>query len=224
MGNADEPAPPGKVDRGALIDRVTPADLLIGAMLMMLLVFSWADAWMHPEYGLGHSTTEGTMWTGLGLLAGLFLLAAIVYWVAAAFFAALWQIPQPAARARLWLIFGGVETALIVLFYVTESVKDWDQSVSGGFSLSVAPTVTPGWAWYCGVVSAVLIAFGGVLKMAEHPRAPDVARQDTPERPPQNPRAPDPGPALWRLRTPRQSTPLGPVPSRPEPADPDKRW
>jgi hypothetical protein len=207
MGNAHEPAAPGRVDLGALVARVTPADLLIGATLLMLLVFSCADAWMHPEYPDGRSTTLETMWNGLGLLAALFLVAAIVYWVTAILFADLWHVPQPADPARLWLIFGGVETALIVLFYVTESMKDWDQSGSGRSSLSLAPTVTPGWAWYCGVASAGLIAVGGVLKMVEPPRTRRVA-------PP-----PQPAPA-----TEHSYTPLPPMPSRPEAADPDKRW
>ena len=192
----------------------TGAKLVLGAAVL-LFVFSWLDWFQVDEVGYGEN-----MWNGIGVLAGLLLIALIV-----------WQGLRLAnINLEIGVTPAMITAALAVLTLIFVFIRWIDKPGPGAISDAVDRTI---WAWL-GLALAIILVVGAFLNMqaagegiadirAAAAGAASAARgaadrNDTPAAaaPPPAPPAPE-----QTAAAPAESPPPAPPPAAPESAEPD---
>lgn len=172
QGEGGEPAAPAEHLGSGVAPRPVPprprlGEVAVGVALVALFAFSFAGAWFQAAAGcigiavpgssagvpgipympscVSQTYFFGSLWSGLGLLPALLLVAALLFFV-------IRRLPQvrlrlPVPEALIWVVFAVVEIGLFILNWVT----------SNGGVLSTGP----GWAFWVGVGLAGLLGVGG---------------------------------------------------------------
>ena len=217
------------VDFGAMFKRLSTADKVIGASLILLLIDSFISTWFHysidncgglsSQFSSACSSTYGSLWGDLGIVAALLLLVAIAFYVIRLFFSTQVELPAlPLPDWQLWMAFGVVEIVLFALHWLI------GRGNFAGFDIGSAPGVSrpPGWGLYVGILLAIAIVVGGYLKQNE-PQPVAAGTRVTPSAggygaPP--PSAPPSTPGGYGAPPPPPSAPPPPPPAAPPPAPP----
>lgn len=167
-------APPARagaltLDLTTLLRRLPVGDGLILAALLLLLGFSFIPAWVRatvticlgPAAGgcvpVG-ATSYAPLWGGYGIVPGLLLLLAAL-WFAVSRIVAL--RPSASLEAPLWIGFCAGEVALFLLHWV----------IDGGTGGGLPVTTTPGWAAFCSIAFAGLLGLGAGVNLRRARRA-----------------------------------------------------
>ena len=114
------------VDFGAMFKRLSTADKVIGASLILLLIDSFISTWFHysidncgglsSQFSSACSSTYGSLWGDLGIVAALLLLVAIAFYVIRLFFSTQVELPAlPLPDWQLWMAFGVMRALLFVI-------------------------------------------------------------------------------------------------------------
>jgi len=143
---------------------------VIGGALILLLIDSFLSSWYHLSFsasdlgvgslsGASSSTTYGSLWGGIGIVAALLLLVGIAFYVIRNFLSEQVELPAlPLPDTQVWMAFGAVEVVLMGLHWLI------GKGSYQGFDVPDAYSKSPGWAWYVGMILGIVIIVGGYLK------------------------------------------------------------
>jgi hypothetical protein len=192
MDTPTEPTRAEPLDLNAAIRNLfahRSGDMIIGLPLLLMFSLSFVGGWFKvtgygcavaPQNtpGCASSYSYGYLWSGLGILPAVLLVAAILFF-------ALRRVPHtevvlPVRESAIWMIFAVVEIALLLGWWATGTGGYRDAGIP--ILPSFATRFLPGWALLIATGLALLVGVGGWVVHIQREETPAASTAPPGER------------------------------------------